>query len=52
MGIGEAMPASKFTKKADTPAKRRQWDHVYKKAIKAGKSKAAAIRMANAAVKK
>lgn len=46
------MPAEKFTKKADTPAKRRQWDHVYKDALEDGDGKGSAIRQANAAVKR
>lgn len=45
------MPASKFTKKATTAKKKRQWQHVYESMLKAGKSKGAAIRAANAAVK-
>ena len=46
------MPASKFTKAADTPTKKRQWEHVYESAKKRGASPGAAVRQANAAVKK
>ena len=46
------MPASKFTKKANTPKKKRQWDHVYASAKSSGDSPGSAIRQANAAVKK
>lgn len=45
------MPADKFTKKATTPAKKRQWQHVYDAQLDAGKSKATAIKSANAAVR-
>lgn len=45
------MPAGKFTKKANTPKKRRQWDHVYHSMLASGKSEGAAIRAANASVK-
>ena len=46
------MPASKFTKKANTPKRKRQWQHVYDAEKKAGKSERIAIMAANAAVKK
>ena len=46
------MPASRFTKAATTPKKKRQWDHVYASAKKRGQSPGAAIRQANSAVKK
>lgn len=46
------MPASKFTKKATSPAAKRQWDHVYQSAKSRGQSAGSAIRQANAAVKK
>lgn len=46
------MPARRFTKAADTPKKRRQWQHVYKSAKKSGDSAGSAIRQANASVKK
>jgi hypothetical protein len=46
------MPAARFTKKANTPKKKRQWEHVYQSAKKRGSSPGAAIRQANAAVKK
>lgn len=45
------MPADKFTKKANTSAKKRQWDHVYESAKAGGDSKATAIKKANAAVR-
>jgi len=46
------MPAERFTKKADTPKKKRQWEHVEESARKRGASPGSAIRQANAAVKK
>jgi len=46
------MPARKFTKKANTPKKKRQWEHVYRSQKRRGKSKKVAIMSANAAVKK
>ncbi len=46
------MPAERFTKKATTPKKKRQWDHVYASAKSRGASPGSAIRQANAAVKK
>jgi hypothetical protein len=41
------MPASRFTKKANTPAKRRQWQHVYTSVKAAGGSAGRAVREAN-----
>jgi len=46
------MPAGRFTKKATTAKDSRMWDHVYKSAKSRGDSPAAAIKQANAAVKK
>lgn len=46
------MPASKHTKKADTPKRSRQWEHVKESAESRGASEGSAIRQANAAVKK
>lgn len=46
------MPAERFTKKANTPTKKRQWDHVYESAKRRGASAGSAVRQANAAVKK
>ena len=46
------MPAEKFTKKATTPTKKRQWEHVYSSAKSKGSSPGSAIRQANASVKK
>ena len=46
------MPAERFTKKANTPKKRRQWQHVEDSALSRGASKGSAIRQANAAVKR
>ena len=46
------MPAERFTKKANTPKRKRQWEHVYQGAKKSGSSAGSAIRQANAAVKK
>jgi hypothetical protein len=45
------MPADKHTKKANTPAKKRQWQHVRESAEKKGKSEGSAIRQANAVVR-
>lgn len=45
------MPASKFTKAANTPAKTRQWDSTYKSVKSQGGSPGKAVRIANAAVK-
>lgn len=42
----------KHTHKADTPAKKKQWSTVANAARESGKSDAASIRIANAAVKK
>jgi hypothetical protein len=44
------MPAERFTKKANTPKKKRQWRHVYDSAKRRGASKGSAIRQANAVV--
>lgn len=46
------MPASRFTKKATTPKKKRQWQHVYDSEKRKGVSAGAAIRAANGVVKK
>lgn len=46
------MPAERFTKKATTPTKKRQWEHVYESAKKRGASPGSAIRQANASVKR
>jgi hypothetical protein len=46
------MPAERFTKKANTPKRKRQWNHVYQSAKRSGASPGSAIRQANAAVKK
>jgi hypothetical protein len=46
------MPAERFTKKATTPKKKRQWEHVYQSAKQRGASSGSAIRQANASVKK
>jgi len=45
-----ASDATRFTKKADTPEKKRQWAHVANSALKSGDSEGSAIRQANAAV--
>lgn len=45
------MPAEKFTHKASTPAKKRQWSHVEEKALNRGLPIGSAIKMANAAVR-
>ncbi len=46
------MPAQRFTKKANTPKKKRQWSDVEKSALKRGASPGSAIRQANAVVKR
>lgn len=45
------MPAGKFTKKANTPKKKRQWQHVYDSAKARGSNGGSAVRQANAAVR-
>jgi len=45
-----ARDARRFTKKADTPAKRRKWAKIANKALESGKSEASAVRIANAAI--
>jgi len=44
--------ARRFTKKATTPKKKRQWAKVANSMLKRGKGDASAIRAANAAVKR
>lgn len=44
-------PADRFTKKADTPEKKRQWSDVYNSSLNSGKSEKVAIMSANAAVR-
>ena len=46
------MPAERFTKKANTPKRQRQWRHVEESAKARGASPGSAVRQANAAVKK
>jgi len=46
------MPAIRFTKKANTAKKSRQWDEVYRSAKDRGESPGAAIRMASGVIKK
>lgn len=46
------MPAERFTKKADTPKRKRMWSHVEESMLKRGASRGAAIRAANAVVKR
>lgn len=46
------MPADKFTRKADTPRKKRQWSHVYESALARGASKGSAIRQASGVIKR
>ena len=45
------MPATHFTKRANTPRRKRMWEHVYEQQLDRGLSKGKAIRSANAAVK-
>jgi hypothetical protein len=46
------MPAEAFTRKATTPKLKRQWQHVYDSAKGRGGDAGAAVRMANAVVKR
>lgn len=46
------MPAEKFTKRADTPAKKRQWKHVYEGMKERGYGAGRAIMAASSVVKK
>lgn len=46
------MPAERFTKKANTAKKKRQWQHVYDSEKRRGASPGAAIRAANGVVKR
>jgi hypothetical protein len=46
------MPAEKFTKKANTPKKSRQWQHVYESEKARGVSKGEAIKRASGVLKK
>jgi len=46
------MPASEFTRKANTPKKRRQWQHIYSSMKSRGASPGAAIRAASGVVKR
>lgn len=45
------MPAQKFTKKANTAAKKRQWSHIEHNMLARGVSKKSAIMAANAALR-
>lgn len=44
--------ANRFTKKADSPRKRRMWAHVANSALASGDSEGSAIKQANSAVKR
>jgi hypothetical protein len=46
------MPAEAFTRKANTPKKRRMWQHVYDSAKSRGGDPGSAVRQANAVVKR
>lgn len=46
------MPAERFTKKANTPKKRRQWQHVEDSMLARGASRGTAVRSANGVLKK
>jgi uncharacterized protein YdaT len=48
----QAKDASRHTKKAKSATAKRQWAHVSNSMLKSGKSEGAAVRAANAAVKK
>jgi hypothetical protein len=47
-----AKDAKRHTKKANTPKKKRQWEHVADSALAKGASEGSAIRQANAVVKR
>jgi uncharacterized protein YdaT len=47
-----AKDAKRHTKKAKSAKKKRQWSHVANSMLSSGKSEGAAIRAANAAVKR
>lgn len=44
--------ASRHTRKANTPSKRRQWSHVANSMLRRGASEGSAVRAANAVVKR
>jgi len=46
------MPAQRFTKKANTPKRRRQWQHVYDSALRRGASEGSAIAQASGVIKR
>jgi hypothetical protein len=46
------MPAQRFTKKANTPRLRRQWDKVYRSCLSRGATHGAAVRQANGVIAK
>lgn len=46
------MPAERHTRKANTPKRRRQFEHVQRSALARGASRSSAVRQANAAVKR
>lgn len=46
------MPASKFTRKANTPRRSRQWSSVYSSALSRGASESSAVKQASGVVKK
>jgi hypothetical protein len=46
------MPASRFTRKANTPRRSRQWQHVYESAKSRGASPGSAIRQASGVVRR
>lgn len=46
----KASDAKRHTHKANTPKKKRQWEHVANSMLSSGKSEGAAVRAANAVV--
>lgn len=46
------MPAQAHTRKANTPSKRRQWEHVRRSMEASGASPGAAVRAANGVLKR
>lgn len=45
------MPAERFTRRANTPKKRRQWQHVYESARARGAEEGSAIAQASGVIK-
>jgi hypothetical protein len=52
VGRRSVIPAERFTKAANTPKKKRMWEHTYSSAKKRGASPGSAVRQANSVVKR